>query len=458
VKIRVSTHADPERGGGAGGPEPSDPEALRVALLEHPDDPVLLAKWGIALAERGRVDEALDALDRAHYLRPHSPQILFNYGLALERAGRPAAAARRYQAVLSLKPDYARANERLLALAAAGGGLEPREALAAPPERAAATPPQAEVTPAPPPREIQPLKERRTDSGADSEDDWREIEAVEREAIIRELVATPVRASGYRLPGVGFPFDGSPPVHPEWEPESLPGPVSLGRLALMLWCQQPLLWLGVVAVPNAIAAFLAPMETNANWWATVAWVIALALSTGPLVGAMVETSREGRPLWRKPAAAATLSLPYLAIVLLPFCWLLSAQSALPGWAVVLLMLLLTGPFHLLVAPALVLASEGRSPLQALSIAFNAAGPRVWLHLLVMVIFGLALAGLLAFCAHAAVDATRGLGQAVDRALEAAALCLAESIWAALITISGLDTLAARASGPREAQPGEEAPV
>ncbi|HTE18572.1 MAG TPA: tetratricopeptide repeat protein, partial [Armatimonadota bacterium] len=86
---------------------------LREQVQHEPSNAGAYAALGIALAQMGEIPEALEALERAHYLQPESPRILYNYGLALEKAGRSEAARFRFAAAVKLDPLYEPALKRL---------------------------------------------------------------------------------------------------------------------------------------------------------------------------------------------------------------------------------------------------------------------------------------------------------------------------------------------------------
>ncbi|HYF07115.1 MAG TPA: tetratricopeptide repeat protein, partial [Acetobacteraceae bacterium] len=66
-------------------------EALyRAVLRARPEDPNALHLLGVALRQRGRLDEALPLLDRAVAIRPDNALFRANRGAALADAGRLA--------------------------------------------------------------------------------------------------------------------------------------------------------------------------------------------------------------------------------------------------------------------------------------------------------------------------------------------------------------------------------
>lgn len=372
-------------------PESPSPELesaiaeMRRKRIAAPNDPAVVARLGILLLEAGHVEPGLDALECAHYLKPTSPQILYNYGLALERQGHVEAARRRYRAALCLRPEYPQVKERLAELAVAF------------PETLRAAPP-AESSP----------REDKVPSAQD-----------EREASPRARTA-------------------------EWE---APGFLALLRSTLVLWLSQPLLWLALLAVPNAVVAAVAPR--GGGWISPLVWLLAFSLGAGPtlermtrqlLHGDALERSSFSLPAWR---ASLLMGMPLLLLTLAPFCVLLALQVPWEGWLVFSAMLALTLPFHVLDAPAFTLTLIDRlTPGQGLRRALEVAGPRTWLHLGLTCLLALAVGALVAFMAFAAAESTRGLGFAVVRSLEVGALCLVESVWAAGVATCGVDAIAA----------------
>jgi len=88
-------------------------EAYQRALEFQPDRAATHYNLGNALLGSGRVDEALDAYERALQLRPDFPRALNNLGNALHRLGRLEEAIRAYRKALRLEPDEADACNNL---------------------------------------------------------------------------------------------------------------------------------------------------------------------------------------------------------------------------------------------------------------------------------------------------------------------------------------------------------
>src|SRR5947207_12799835 len=89
---------------------------LEAHLREDPSDAVAFAALGVAMVQLGQGDAALQALERAHYLKPHDPVILYSYGLVLEALGRWREAHLRFTSALRLDPDHEAAWRRRAAL------------------------------------------------------------------------------------------------------------------------------------------------------------------------------------------------------------------------------------------------------------------------------------------------------------------------------------------------------
>lgn len=424
-------------------PTPAAAAELRQEIARCPEAAHLHAALGMVLSGLGDLDGAVDALDQAHYLRPQSVFILYNYGLALEQAGRPREARRRYEAVLRLNPGHPRVREHLAALAARERAPAPQ-----PVALAEARPREPEpITPSPSAAEPEVLREPAAEAGAEP--------LTAQAPLGTELPRGEPRSSSpaepapaWAAPEVGTaPYPPSrPPVSPDWEPEALPGFLSLGQGVLMLCFQQPLLWLAVPAVPASAAAFLVPK--GGGWVGPLLWLAALSLAAGPLVAAMSAQLLHGspRPEGGSPAAvwlrAVRTTAPALFITVAPFAVLLGVQVPWEGWLVLCVMLALTLPLQALLAPALMRSLLRGVPFgKSLGLAFRGAGARLWMHLALMAAFALGLGLLLAFMAVVAQESTRGLGHAVIRSLEVGAVALVGSFWGALVTLCGLDALA-----------------
>ena len=61
---------------------------------------------GIALQEQGKLDEAIEALNKALSLKPAYAEAYNNMGIALQEQGKLDEAIEALNKALSLKPDY----------------------------------------------------------------------------------------------------------------------------------------------------------------------------------------------------------------------------------------------------------------------------------------------------------------------------------------------------------------
>ena len=76
---------------------------------------------GIALAQAGRVEEAIDHYEQALRIKPDYAEAHDNLGIALAQTGKIEEAIAHYEQALRIKPDFAEAHYNLgLALAQTG--------------------------------------------------------------------------------------------------------------------------------------------------------------------------------------------------------------------------------------------------------------------------------------------------------------------------------------------------
>jgi predicted Zn-dependent protease len=94
--------------------------AYHRALSLDDRDVWAMNNLGLIYIEQGRSAEALPPLARVVELRKNSPVFLNNLGTALERTGRPVAAAKAYEAALSIDSSYAKASASLARVTSAG--------------------------------------------------------------------------------------------------------------------------------------------------------------------------------------------------------------------------------------------------------------------------------------------------------------------------------------------------
>ena len=94
---------------------------LPTAEAPEPQDPKDFNQLGLELLEKGRVEVAIAAFERALALKPDFPAALNNLGLALDAKGQHDAALDAYREALQFDPDYhAALNSVGLALAVRG--------------------------------------------------------------------------------------------------------------------------------------------------------------------------------------------------------------------------------------------------------------------------------------------------------------------------------------------------
>jgi len=410
-------------------------QQLRVQLGQDPGNPLVLAMLGVAFTRTGELDEAVEALDRAHYLEPDNPQILVDYGNALLAAGRDQSARSRFEAALKLDPAHQGA---LRSLAELYQRLATRPA----PERN-----RPSAAPGP------PVSRSGTETKPESVAPARAPALPSRGTSGSDLLPGLGRAGLERSPRAPIEFANAstePQDPSRWDPEPLPSFSSLARATLQLWGQQPLIWLLVLAVPNAIAAALMPTAAELRWVSVLCWTAALGLGAGPALLAMSNQWMFGRlqggstrPTGANLLHGTVLALLYALLIPGPFCVALALRSPLPTPIILLAVLLSTAPFHALLSPALVLsATDGPPGWPALQRAWLLAGKRSWLHLGLLVGVGLVAGSALAVLAWAFAVTLRAQGDTVLRVLEVAGVSLGESLWVALITVTGLDAISA----------------
>ncbi len=415
-------------------------ERLRSQAEQDAENALVHAALGMVLAQMGDAPGAIEALDRAHYLQPQNAQVLYHYGLALETTGRGRQARLRYEAALRLDPGFepARLRMELVDQAAAS-------ALAIPAAPAIPATSQIERSHAPQPGTSLRLP-------------------VQGEMGMGEAPTAAPRPR--REPSRSQPLPELPSRRMQadvstWDAPELPGFSSLCRAALQLWGTQQLLWLGLFALPNAAAAVAIPAFSLTGWAAALAWSLALGLGLAPVLLAMAGQWMEGRPFagegrftGSRWAYGTLLALGYVLVVIAPLASVLALRVPFSAGGLALGAILLTIPFHALLAPALMLTVTGQQkPARALGSALQIASRRTWLHLALMLTMTLIAGGMLAAIAWAYVVTLKGGGMIVERTLEAAGVALGESLFAGLVTVTGLDALSARPPG--DLQPEDE---
>jgi tetratricopeptide (TPR) repeat protein len=102
-------------------------QVLRALLQRHPTDAWSHRELALVLAEQGRLEESLEALERGAELEPEEAATLGVRGLVLAQAGRSAEAAQCFRAAVERAIDYRAAVEGLID--ASPGLEEKRKAL-----------------------------------------------------------------------------------------------------------------------------------------------------------------------------------------------------------------------------------------------------------------------------------------------------------------------------------------
>jgi tetratricopeptide (TPR) repeat protein/peroxiredoxin len=117
--------------------------AAERALSAAPQDPETLRVWASVQAGRGKLSEALNALQKSSELDPESASGLYNLGFVHEKMGHRTEAVAAFHRAISVDPRQAEALNALGTLSAEGGELEKagdffRRAVAAHPDFAEA--------------------------------------------------------------------------------------------------------------------------------------------------------------------------------------------------------------------------------------------------------------------------------------------------------------------------------
>ena len=92
----------------------ADPETLwQDNMVRNPNAAVVHNNFGIALAESGRVPEAIAQYEQALRINPDFADAHYNLGIALVQMGRAPEAIAHWERVVLIKPDYAEAHHNL---------------------------------------------------------------------------------------------------------------------------------------------------------------------------------------------------------------------------------------------------------------------------------------------------------------------------------------------------------
>ena len=84
-------------------------EAYNKALAIKPDYAEAYNNMGIALQEQGKLEEAIEAYNKALAIKPDYAEAYYNMGIALKEQGKLEEAIEAYNKALAIKPDYAEA-------------------------------------------------------------------------------------------------------------------------------------------------------------------------------------------------------------------------------------------------------------------------------------------------------------------------------------------------------------
>ena len=88
-------------------------EAYNKALILNPDHASAYNNKGVALQDQGKLDKAIDAYNKAISLKPNYAQCYNNMGNALKAQGKLEEAIVSYRNAFSLKPNHAEAHNNL---------------------------------------------------------------------------------------------------------------------------------------------------------------------------------------------------------------------------------------------------------------------------------------------------------------------------------------------------------
>lgn len=363
------------------------------------------------LEQERDLDGAILALEEAVRLHPGSEELWLRFARILSRSGRRGDAERRYKQLLQRFPDSVAGAEELANLHQA------------PPIRLA--PP----SPGPTPR---PSSALPPPPGA--------------------LFASTRRRWTGKI-GRLEPRPDEPPPPPDF--------LGLWQAALQLWGEQPLVWVLLALAPNLLITTLG-LHRAPEVTACFAWILAMGIGLVPLTYCLLTCWVFGRPLRREwledlPVLGRSLLMliPYVLITLGPYSALLAVRSKFTPESVVLSGLLAAAPFHVLMAPALVLAvDQGVAPALAVRTALGIAGKRTWIHLAVLVTLLTSLGGLLVLLGWAFTVNWRIQGDLVNRVLLAVAMSLGETVFASLVAVCGMDALSAAEGPSGGGAPGE----
>ncbi|MEP0404687.1 MAG: tetratricopeptide repeat protein, partial [Lentilitoribacter sp.] len=88
-------------------------EAYNKALAIKPDYPEAYNNKGIALEDQGKLEEAIEAYNKALAIKPDNADAYYNMGNTLKDQGKLGEAIEAYNKALAIKPDYAEAYDNM---------------------------------------------------------------------------------------------------------------------------------------------------------------------------------------------------------------------------------------------------------------------------------------------------------------------------------------------------------
>jgi hypothetical protein len=463
---------------------------LRELLTTQGLNAQLVASIGVTLGQAGDKEGALRALEQAHYLQPADPRILYNYGLALRNTGRAQEAVYRFQGVLALDPGYERALLQLLEIQeftrGSAASAPPSEAPPAARANGAAvpTPNEGSSSRGIPEWETVPFweeKAKETASPSPQADAHRQptpdsspgspaadVEAPAPGEGQPEPTAEPITAHPTpreeRRPRVSGDLrrsDGAPPIHeePPTTPDLFTPPrfVHLVRGSLFLWVQQPLVWPGILILPNAIAATALVRAPEFPLLQAFVWLLMLGVGLSFLLPALADHCFGDAPLLGGTEALGErlqrqvpFTFAYVLFTVFPVSAIASSRSPVGPELLVLAGLLFGAPLHALFAPAHVAIAQGRSdPRNAVQIALQCCRKRTWMHVAVLVSVGVITALVMGWLWWFLVVALHTDGFLVSQFLRVLVMSVGESLFACTLTVCGLDAMALTLKRTRE---------
>ena len=99
-------------------------ELYTATSKANPDCWMVESNLGLALADEGKLNEALPHYQQAVKLNPNGAEAYCNWAVALARLGQPEAARQQFQQALAINPQDSLAHEKLAQLLAADGQIQ----------------------------------------------------------------------------------------------------------------------------------------------------------------------------------------------------------------------------------------------------------------------------------------------------------------------------------------------